>query len=66
METTVYDSSGYSNNGTITGTLTAAAGSPRYDVATVFNGSSYTSTSNLTTANPSSASLWVKFNSLGN
>lgn len=37
----VYDSSGYSNNGTISGTLTAAAPSPRYDVATVFNGSSY-------------------------
>ena len=35
--TTVYDSSGYSHNGTITGSLTAAAGSPRYDVATVFD-----------------------------
>lgn len=32
--TTIYDSSGYSHNGTITGSLTAAAGSPRYDVAT--------------------------------
>lgn len=36
--TTIYDSSGYSNNGTIIGNLTAAAGSPRYEVATVFNG----------------------------
>lgn len=37
----VYDSSGYSHNGTIVGSLTAAAGSPRYDVATGFDGSSY-------------------------
>ena len=35
--TTVYDSSGYAHNGTIAGSLTAAAPSPRYDVATVFN-----------------------------
>ena len=35
--TTVYDSSGYSNNGTIVGSLTAAAGSPRYDVAMQFS-----------------------------
>lgn len=34
--TTIYDSSGYNNNGTIVGNLTAAAGSPRYDVATDF------------------------------
>lgn len=32
----IYDSSGYSHNGTITGSLTAAASSPRYDVATTF------------------------------
>ena len=32
----IYDSSGYSHNGTIIGSLTAAAGSPRYDVATTF------------------------------
>lgn len=37
---TIYDSSGYANNGTIVGSLTAAAGSPRYDVATVFDGAS--------------------------
>lgn len=38
----IYDSSGYSNNGTIVGSLTAAAGSPRYDVATVFDGTNST------------------------
>ena len=36
FDNTVYDSSGYSNNGIISGTLTAAAGSPRYGCATVF------------------------------
>lgn len=38
MATTVYDCSGYFNNGTIIGELTTTAGSPRYDVATVFDG----------------------------
>lgn len=41
MATTVYDSSGYRNNGTIIGNLTAAAGSPRYEMATQFDGNSY-------------------------
>ena len=40
FKTTIYDISGYSNNGTIIGNLTVAAPSPRYNVATVFNGSS--------------------------
>lgn len=35
----IYDCSGYSNNGTMVGSLTAVAGSPRYGVGTVFNGS---------------------------
>lgn len=35
--TTIYDISGYKNNGTIVGNLAAAAGSPKYDVATVFS-----------------------------
>ena len=34
---TIYDCSGYSRNGTIVGSLTAAAPSPRYDVATDFS-----------------------------
>lgn len=40
MATTVYDCSGYSNNGTIISNLGTVTPSPRYDVATVFNGSS--------------------------
>jgi len=43
---TIYDSSGYSNNGTITGTLTAAAGSPRYGTATHLESSSPTTNNN--------------------
>lgn len=35
--TTIFDSSGYSNNGTIIGSLTATAGSPRYDIATLLS-----------------------------
>lgn len=38
--TTIYDTSGYSHNGTIVGSLTAAADSPRYGTATIFDGSS--------------------------
>ena len=37
---TVYDSSGYRNNGETVGELSTIAPSPKYDVATVFNGSS--------------------------
>ena len=36
--TIIYDCSGYRNNGTIVGSLSAAAGSPRYQVCTHFNG----------------------------
>ena len=36
--TTIYDCSGYQNNGTIVGTLTAAASSPRYDTSIHLNG----------------------------
>lgn len=36
--TIIYDCSGYRNNGTIIGDLTAAAGSPRYKINTFFNG----------------------------
>lgn len=52
--TTVYDCSGYSNDGTIVGSLTAAAGSPRYEIATVFNGDSYSLT-------PSGSFNWWDF-----
>jgi len=60
--TTVYDSSGYSHNGTIVGSLTAAAGSPRYDVYTnLTTTSTHIYTSALTTAgfaNSFSISWW--------
>lgn len=36
--TNIYDCSGYGNDGTVIGSLTAAADSPRYKLATVFNG----------------------------
>lgn len=42
--TIIYDSSGYENNGTITGTLTTDDDTPRYALSTVFNGSSYITT----------------------
>ena len=52
--TIIYDCSGYQNNGTVVGTLTAAAGSPRYEIATVFNGDSYSLT-------PSGSFNWWDF-----
>ena len=39
-ETTVYDCSGYQNNGTISGSLSCSADSPRYKISTVFDGTS--------------------------
>lgn len=37
----VYDSSGYNNNGTVTGSLSTNTNTHRYDKCTIFNGSSY-------------------------
>lgn len=39
-ENIIYDSSGYSNNGTIVGSLTTSTPSPRYSCATKFDGAS--------------------------
>lgn len=39
ISTTIYDSSGYQNNGTIIGNLACDNNSPRYSLATNFNGS---------------------------
>lgn len=39
-ETTVYDCSGYQNNGTISGSLSCSIDSPRYKISTVFDGTS--------------------------
>ena len=40
----IKDSSGYENDGIITGTLTTESNSDRYKISTYFNGSSYTDT----------------------
>lgn len=42
---TIYDCSGYNNDGTVVGSLTAAAGSPRYQVATYMDSPSPTDNS---------------------
>lgn len=61
--TIIYDCSGYQNNGTIVGNLTAAAGSPRYGTATQFPGTTY-----LKCISPSAEgqtiSVWAKWNSI--
>ena len=43
---TVYDASGYSRNGTVVGSLSAAAGSPRYDTATLINSTGQAASTN--------------------
>lgn len=60
FKTTIYDSSGYSNNGTITGSLTAAAPSPRYEIATQFPGSAAIKFLDFNLGNIWSAGLWFK------
>ncbi len=61
--TIAYDSSGYQNNGTITGNLTCNADSPRYNLSTNFPGNIYSKC-----VSPSSEgqtiSLWVKWDSI--
>ena len=37
ISNTIYDCSGYCNNGTITGNLTTSDNTPRYDKCTIFN-----------------------------
>ena len=48
--TKVYDSSGYNNNGTITGTLTTSTDTPRYDKCSVFSNNTYISAGKTHTA----------------
>lgn len=55
----IYDCSGYQNNGTIVGTLTAAAGSPRYDTALTFAANSYITESTEFSTTDSTISLWL-------
>ena len=42
--TSITDSSGYGNNGTVTGTLSTESDSNRYEISTYYSGSSYTDT----------------------
>ena len=68
--TIIYDSSGYSNNGTIVGTLTAAAGSPRYDVCTQKSSGTYIRIDNrpteITAKDAITVNMWVNFSIWGN
>lgn len=63
IEYPIIDSSGYNNNGIITGELLLNSESPKYKNSTIFNGSSY-----IQTISPSSEvksiSLWAKWNSI--
>lgn len=62
-QTVVYDSSGYSRNGTVTGTLSSDNDAPRYTTTTSFNGTSY-----IQVASPSTEvrtiAFWAKWNSI--
>lgn len=70
-ETTVYDCSGYQNNGTINGSLSCSTDSPRYKISTHFT-SSIPSRINLPSDmsclsgnNEQTLSCWVKSSGLG-
>lgn len=60
---TIYDSSGYSNNGTIVGSLTAAAPSPRYGIATQFPGTAYSKCTS-PSLEARTVSVWVRWDSI--
>ena len=65
--TKITDSSGYGNDGTITGMLTAESNSDRYNVSTYFNGSSYITISNPwkngSIVTELTHTAWIKWNS---
>lgn len=69
--TTVYDCSGYQNNGTITGALSCSADSPRYKISTHFTSSIPSrimlpsDMSCLSGNNEQTLSCWVKSSGLG-
>ena len=67
---TVYDSSGYSNNGTIVGSLTTAASSPRYSVATYKPNGAYIRINNrpntIGAKDAITVNMWVNFSTWGN
>ena len=58
----VYDITGYKNHGTVVGSLTAAAGGPRYKSCIYFNGSSCIqfNPEMLSEASSGTISLWIK------
>lgn len=62
--TTEYDTSGFGNNGTRTGTFSWTSDTPRYNVSTKFN-TNYIERSNVIN-NPSTTAFWIKFDSLSN
>lgn len=70
-ETTVYDCSGYQNNGTISGSLSCNADSPRYKISTHFTSSIPSrimlpsDMSCLSGNNEQTLSCWVKSSGLG-
>lgn len=70
-ETTVYDCSGYQNNGTITGSLSCSTDSPRYKISTHFTSSIPSrimlpsDMSCLSGNNEQTLSCWVKSSGLG-
>ena len=70
-ETTVYDCSGYQNNGTITGSLSCSSDSPRYKISTHFTSSIPSrimlpsDMSCLSGNNEQTLSCWVKSSGLG-
>ena len=70
-ETTVYDCSGYQNNGTITGALSCSTDSPRYKISTHFTSSIPSrimlpsDMSCLSGNNEQTLSCWVKSSGLG-
>lgn len=59
-----YDTSGFCNNGTRTGTFDWISNSPRYSVSTKFN-TNYIERNNVVN-NPSTTAFWIKFDSLSN
>lgn len=64
ISNTIYDCSGYCNNGTITGNLTTSDNTPRYDKCTVFN-TNQTITINDTNTyitDQITVSFWIKCN----
>lgn len=56
---TVYDASGYMNNGTVTGELTCTIDTPRYLMSTVFDGTQKIAASSFT-SEIKTMSVWVK------